>query len=405
MLRKVGLFFLFVALIFSGITAYAVWQNTLPLVSPIALIETMIGNSPAIKSKKIIYGFFPYWNTKYADNLYIQQLTHFAYFAVDLNPDGTVNKINSNKEKEPGWNKLNSQTVSRLLYQSKLLGQKTVLTITAMDPDLIKSLTDNPANAQTAINSIMSVYRDYGFENINIDFEYVGEPNNVTRNGFTSFIKQLKQRCRIENPRCLVDIDIFADTATKTRLWDLESLAPIVDRFIVMAYDYYRKSSSQAGPVAPLVGKCHSASFDSGKCLDSDIITHISLIAKIVPSEKIILGIPFYGYTWQTASTEFLANTYPRTGGLASYQWVQSLFSNSEISSLSAQWSDTTLSPYLTYQKDNKIYQVYFENAESIAQKIKLVQSANLGGIAIWALGYETPYLDLWEPIHSLISL
>ena len=64
---------------------YSLWKSSIPLVSPIALIEGITGNSKAIKSPKIVYGFFPYWNLKYADQLNIQSLTHFAYFALDLN--------------------------------------------------------------------------------------------------------------------------------------------------------------------------------------------------------------------------------------------------------------------------------------------------------------------------------
>jgi spore germination protein YaaH len=351
MFRKAGIFSLVIAIILSIVAAYFTWKSTLPLVSPIALIETMIGSSQAIKSKKIIYGFFPYWNTKHADQLYIQQLTHFAYFAVDLNPDGTINKQNFSNEQEPGWNKLNSKPVEKLLYQSKLLGQKTVLTVTAMDPDLIESIATDNSHIQTAINSMMTVYRDFGFEDINIDFEYVGEPTKATIDGFTEFIKKLRIACKSTNQNCSIDIDIFADSASKTRLWDLKSLSTVVDHFIVMAYDYYRKSSSQAGPVAPLTGKCDfSSDTDNTRCLEMDIISHLSQMTKIIPSEKIILGIPFYGYEWQTASKDFLANTYPRTGALATYQRIQSLYSNKNISALTNNWSETTLSPYLSYE-------------------------------------------------------
>src|SRR3989344_3331480 len=101
------------------ITTYVVWQSNLPLVSPIALIDVITGHSIASKSPKIIYGFFPYWNSKYANELNINFLTHLAYFAIDLNPDGTINKTNLKKEQEPGWNKLNSNTIEKLLYQSK----------------------------------------------------------------------------------------------------------------------------------------------------------------------------------------------------------------------------------------------------------------------------------------------
>ncbi|KKT40776.1 hypothetical protein A3K29_00505 [Candidatus Collierbacteria bacterium RIFOXYB2_FULL_46_14] len=402
MLRKISWFFLILGLLLGSVTTYAVWRNTLPLVSPIALIEVITGNAPSSKSKKIVYGFFPYWNLKYVNELNISQLTHFAYFAVDLNPDGTINKINSKKEQEPGWNKLNSSSYNKLHYQTKLLGQKSALTVTAMDQELIDSLTNNQLTSKTAVKSIIEVYQEKKFDDINVDFEYIGTPLQSTRDGFSFFVRHLKESCLTVNAKCQVDVDIFADSAEKYRLWDLASLNQTVDHFIVMAYDYYRKNSTQSGPVAPITGKCNSTTAHGYPCLEQDIVTHLSQITKILPSEKILLGIPFYGYEWQTAGTEYLSNTYAKTGSMASYQRIQSLFSDPTVSSLSAQWSSVSLSPYITYTKNDKTFQIQFENAQSLEQKIKLIKSANLGGIAIWALGYETPFNDLWQPIKDL---
>ncbi|HOX96514.1 MAG TPA: glycosyl hydrolase family 18 protein [Candidatus Woesebacteria bacterium] len=402
MSRKLGLFFLGLAILASSVTAFIIWQNNLPLVSPVSLIETLIGNSPAVRSEKIIYGFFPYWNLKYSDTLNIQNLTHFAYFAIDLNADGSINKKINSVETEPGWNKLKSKDTSKLLYQSRLLGQKTIITITAMDPDTIEGILQNSDTRSTAINSIMSVYNSYKFDDINIDFEYVSAGNFEIRANYVQFIKDLRSACTTVKSYCQIDIDVFGSVAEKPRLWDLKSLEPFVDKFIVMSYDYYRTTSTQAGPIAPISGKC--STIITQNCLEEDIISHISALSKIIPSEKIILGIPFYGYEWQTASSDFLANTYSGTGRLASYQRILTLFQNADISSISAKWSDTTLSPYLVYEKDGDTYQVHFENSQSLEQKIKLVKSANLGGIAIWALGYEGESQDLWTPIKTLIN-
>lgn len=402
MFRKISFLFLSLGLTFTSVTAYFIWRSTLPLVSPVALIGSLIGNSPAIRSKKVIYGFFPYWNLKYADQLNIGSLTHLTYFAIELNTDGTINKKINLLESEPGWNKLKSKEIGKLLYQSKLLGQKTVIAVTAMQPEIIEGLLSSPENKRAAISSIMAVYKDFGFDDINIDFEYVSDGDKTLRNNFAGFIADLRLACVSYKSHCQIDIDIFASSAENPRLWDLKRLEPITDKFIVMAYDYYRKSSPQAGPVAPIKGKCASGFSEEKNCLEKDIITHLSQISKLIPSHKIILGVPFYGYEWQTASADFLANTYPGTGALATYQRIQSLFQDPKIASLSAYWSDITLSPYLVYKKGDKIYQIHFENAQSLEQKIKLVESANLGGIAIWAPGYEGNSPDLWTPINSL---
>ncbi len=374
------------------------WQKNLPLVSPVAFIESIY--QPSTKNKRIVYGFLPYWNLKYAKELQINHLTHLAYFGLDLKSDGTANKKVNARELEPGWNKLNSDTTKNILYQSKLLNQKTVLTVTAMEPEIISSIVNNQTYTQNSINDILQVYKDFNFDGINIDFEYVGIPDEVTKKNFTNYIKLINQECKKSYPKCFIDIDIFGDTAEKNRLWNLEELHPHVSHIIVMAYDYYRKSSSQAGPVAPLTGSCKGQS--DNPCLEHDILQHISLITKKVPQNKIILGIPFYGYEWQTASEDFLANTYPKTGSIATYQRIQEIITNPETSSLSAKWSNSTLSPYLVYYEDKKIKQIHYENQQSLKLKIDVLNATNLGGMAIWALGYEVPYQDLWQPIFEM---
>ena len=401
MLKRLFLLFLLLGIVFTGITAYYFWQYNLPLVSPLSLLESYV--APTRQKDKIVYGFFPYWNLKYSDKLHIKDLTHFAYFAIDLNPDGTINKKINSKELEPGWNKLNSDAFGKVLYQVQLLNHKTVITVTAMDPELISSILNNESNKEMALNSILEVYRKFNFNSINVDFEYVGTPDQTTRTNFTGFVSSLKARCMIINAQCEIDVDVFADTAAKVRLHDLKALSQVVDHVIVMAYDYYRKSSTQAGPVAPLRGAC-SENNRAGNCLEQDINTNLTQITQLVPSTKIILGIPFYGYEWQTATSEFMSNTYARSGSLATYQRIMSLFSDETISSLSANWSTSTLSPYLTYTQDDKFFQIYFDDPQSIGLKVDLVKSANLGGIAIWAIGYEVPYLDIWQPLSDYLN-
>jgi len=404
MVKKLLIFFLALGLSITAVTLYSLWQYNLPLVSPLALIETYI--APPKHSNKIVYGFFPYWNLKYADKLHVSDITHFAYFSLSLNGDGTIQKKINSKELEPGWNKYNSPILAKILYQVRLLGKKIILTITAMDPDLIESVLNNPTSQETALTSILSIFTEKQFDGINIDFESVSAPDQHTRDNFTAFIRKLKTRCQVIRSACEISVDIFADSGRRNRLHDLPAIYPLTDHIIVMTYDYYRKSSAQAGPVAPLRGACPNTNpfvqIESG-CLEQDITTNLSEITTSIPPEKLILGIPFYGYEWQTVSSDFLANSYLGSGALASYQRIRDLFSDTTISSLSATWSSFTLSPYLTYIKNGEIHQIHYENPQSIELKTKLVKSAGLGGLAVWALGYEGEYLDLWQPISDFL--
>ena len=402
MKNKFVLVCLALGLIYFSLSLYRLWLINLPLVSPLDLIESLPPLAPIFNKpgQKIAFGFLPYWNLKLANELTVKPLTHLAYFGIDLTPAGGIKKYDRPGEKEPGWNKLNSDQYSLLHRQLKILGKKVILTVLAMETDQIDTLLAGEQSRSKAIDSILTVYTEKEFDGLNIDFEYMGYPAEETRKNFTLFVSDLAGRCKARNRKCEISLDVFADSAIKSRLYDLSALAKVVDQIIVMAYDFYRPSSTQSGPVAPLRGKCNRDS-KTTPCLDYDIVTSIGDIAKFVPSYKIILGIPFYGYEWQTVDDSFLANTYPKTGSLATYKRIQGLFGNEKISSLSASWSNLTLTPYLSYVEADKTYQIHYEDAASLKLKIDFIHQAKMGGLAIWALGYEIPYQDLWQTISN----
>jgi len=387
--------------------SYHYWQKKLPLLSPLDLVGSITTPVfPTARPQKVVYGFFPYWNLKYSDQLNVHSLTHFAYFGIDLNDDGTIKRYENPGELEPGYHKLDSDEFITLKNQLSLLRIQNILVVRAMQADQIESILTNQAYFNAALRSIMQVAVDHHFQGINIDFEYVGVPSDKLRDSFTHFTRSLSQTCKINIPYCHVSLDVFADSAHKRRIYDLAALAPHIDHLIVMAYDYYRPSSTSAGPVAPLRGACNTAvrsPKSDDTCLEYDVVSSIADITAQVPSDKVLLGIPFYGYQWRTADDAFLSNTFQGSGGLATYRRIQELLVDPEVASLSARWSDSTLSPYLVFQEDGATYQIHYEDENSLKLKLDLVSQADLGGIAIWALGYETPYNQLWSTIQNYL--
>lgn len=384
--------------VLTGFLTIEIWKVNLPLISPIDVLESYSPLPTYPQTNKIVYGFLPYWNMKLTTDLNIRKLTHLAYFGIDLEKDGHIKKLDNPKEQEPGWTKLNSKAFDTLHRQLNLTNKKTTLVVRAMTRAQIESILDNPEYRTTAVDSILEIFTAKNFDGVNIDFESAGTYDEITRNNFTIFIGNLFSKCKMINLQCEISVDVLADSAVKTRLYDLKSLAKYLDHLIVMTYDYYRPSSSQAGPIAPLRGACNP-NFPEERCLDYDVTASIADISKLVPSTKILLGVPFYGYQWQTTGVEFMSNTYDKTGALATYKRIRSLFTSDEISSFSAQWNTRTQSPYISFVDKDKIYQIHYEDTRSLFLKLQLVSHANLAGIAIWALGYETPHNDLWETI------
>jgi spore germination protein YaaH len=407
MVKYLVLLFVSLAGVAIGVAAY-VWHVNLPLISPLDVISSLAPNAAILpQPQRVVYGFLPYWNMKYSDQIPLRYITHLAYFGIDLNDDGSLREFDKPGEAEPGLRQLKSTEFSVLARQIKLTGKKSILLVRAFDPEQIESIVNSPKASQTAIDSIMELVVGRRFDGINVDFEYVGAPDEQTRDNFTRFVADLARSCRAQLSGCEISVDVFADTSVKNRLWDLQALAPHVDHIIVMAYDYYRPSSNQAGPVAPLRGACGTgfgaiAGTSTDKvCLEYDVTKSMADTLKQVSAEKIIMGIPFYGYEWRTASVLFLANTYPRTGGTATYRRIRELLETppEKVGSISAQWNPDTLSPYIVYDEDGELFQIHYEDTRSLGLKLDLVNQTNLGGIAIWALGYESPYEDLWDVI------
>lgn len=403
------LFILVVTLVFLGSLGFGtyLWHVNLPLVSPQDLLTTLTSFRPARTDGKIVLGFLPYWNMKFVDEIPLKHMTHLAYFAIDLTQTGEIKKLESPGVIEPGLNKLESPEFSKLHRQLKLTGKKSILVVKAFEQEQIESIVNNPRYFNKAIETIMSYVLDRQFDGVNVDFEYVGNPDPQTKNNFTKFMYSLNLTCKIKSPGCEVSVDTFADAATKNRLWDMPALQNNVDYFVIMTYDYYRSSSGQAGPVAPLRGGCNTTAVtpQNPVCLEYDVLGAVADTLKTVQPEKIVLGIPFYGYEWQTAGTGFLANTYPKSGGTATYKRIQEIISNPDrYSSVSAVWSDFTLSPYIVYEDQDGIFQIHYEDTRSLGYKLDLINQNDLKGLGIWAIGYELPYQDLWQVISQKFS-
>ena len=379
-----------------GIAAAAValwyfWDE--PLFSPLSpggKFKYLLGIRPPAKPPKIVYGYLPYWNL---DTVSIQpELTHLAYFSLGIAADGTILTKTADGT-EPGYSKLGSDKLMELTGQVAPSNRTFEIVLTQFNSDDIYAFINNPEAHQKLITSLDSVLLAYPVSGVNIDVEYVGEVTPELRAKFVMFITQLRQHLNTKYKGINLSVAVYASAAAKMQLWDIAALAPQIDYLVVMAYDFHRRSSPQAGPVAPLFG--------SDTHWDSDIHHYLKAFLAQIPGEKILLGVPFYGYGWQTVSTDAQANTYPDTGRTFTYEKILELLARKKELKLKERWQEDALSPWLTYVENDETYVVYYENPLSLAYKLEYVRELKLGGIAIWALGYEGGDRALWEVVKK----
>lgn len=333
--------------------------------------------------KYLIMGFAPYWLIKKITPQALSGITHFTYFALMLDTNGNLVTHLNPREQEPGYTGylklLNNPPLSPL-----------ILTFVPRSQEALDSLISTRASRTKAVSTIIKELNKSKATGVNIDFEPLGNTPNELRDHFTSFIRELNQGLKT-TPSSLLSISIYPSAAVRPRLWDLKALSPLVNHFVVMSYDYTLPGEAKAGPNSPLRG--------AEIFFANDIVTNLSELSRYLPPRQIILGIPFYGYEWEVDSTGKYAPTYSRAA-VASLERIDELTRDNVLELL---WDRNSLTPYAIRRKGGKVVsQIYYENSTSIRLKLDLVRSAGLGGVAIWALGYEGEAKDLWHTLDSL---
>ncbi|GAB4026512.1 MAG: hypothetical protein Fur0011_2430 [Candidatus Microgenomates bacterium] len=358
---------------------------------PPQIPHSPLGNSTDLevqstnKSNYLVLGFAPYWNMKKISAESLDSITHFAYFALHLRENGEIYKKVNSREEDPGYT-----NYKRLLSDNSY--KNLILTFMQEDEEALVAMLNSPTSRATAIGNIIQTMSAANAVGMNIDLEPIGTISESLRHNFTNFITELKHAtCPQPSPSCpIISISIYPSAAAKERLWDLNKLAPLTDYFVVMTYDYTMPKSQRAGPNAPL--RDFTGEFEHS------IIKNLSELTKHIPAEKILLGIPLYGYEWGTVDSSKYANTTSR-GVTTSLEHIETMLNEQTLELV---WDRNSLTPYGISTESGTPSQIYFENETSIRLKLDLVRTSGLGGIALWALGYDNNVPWLWPTINKL---
>lgn len=353
---------------------------------------------PHANLKKEIMGFLPYW--RIADIQYIRPelVSEINYFSLYVDKDGNIIKTIDTKP-EPGWQNWQSGKVRDLIARTQIQGGKFSLTFAAHKNQLIENILDNKKAQQNLADNIITEITTNHLDAINIDFEYLGEPDKIYQQKFTEFIKTLSKNIHSKSPQIKIYVSIAPLSARGQSLFGFSGLNPFVDKYIGMSYDYYGAGSDIAGPTAPMKG------FKENKYF-FDVTTTYKDYLRYIPKNKINMGVPYYGWDWAVQDGKKIqSKTFPDSDP-QNYSAVISYARAREDKNLvpqNCQWDDYALQPWCWYT-DTKTaidHQVWFENNKSLTIKFDFAKNQNLAGIAIWTLGFDKNYPDLWNLIRA----
>lgn len=349
--------------------------------------------TPLGLQKTEVIGFFPYWLISKDNKDYTSYLNTISYFGLTIDADGTILKRTKPTETEPGWLAMQSGKINSILNAARQKNLKRSLVIFSGNQENINQLMEDPIkHGQNLIDEISPILTQYGFTDLNLDIENVSVASESARQNFTLLTKTIHDQLQKYNDSITLSIDVSPIVLIKPYLIDVPAISPFVDKVIFMTYDFHYQGSSVTGAVAPINGFGTSAEFDTE--------TSIKEALKILGSEKIILGVPLYGYEWETLLDHPHAAVIPESGITASNSRVEELLAT--CASCSAQFDLISKESYFIYkdQETNTFHQFFYPDKQAMQQKVNLVKKYHLGGIALWALGYEGK--TILEPLKNL---
>lgn len=230
---------------------------------------------------------------------------------------------------------------------------------------LFSSTTRRLNLAENMVSATMAC----GLDGINLDFEKL---SGESREHFNQFLRELSVLCRQNGLTLSVDNYVPLNSANYARL-DIQG--QVADYVIIMGYDEHWGGCGVAGSVA-------SIGYVSGG---------IDRTLEQVAPEKVINALPFYTRIWKTEGTQVTDEAIPLCN-MADY--LKRVGKES-----AAEWDETTCQNYLEWQSGNTTCQIWLEDTESLKVKLNVMSARNVGGVAVWRLGYGTP--SAWELVAA----
>ncbi len=217
---------------------------------------------------------------------------------------------------------------------------------------------------QKLINQIVNYCVKYKLDGINIDFENMKKED---KDMYSRFIIELTPR--LKDMGIVVSVDVTAPDGSETwsLCFDRNVIGDVADYIIFMAYDQYGTSSNKSGT---------TAGYDW-----VNLSLNKFLKTEEIESNKIILAIPLYTRLWTEDSSGKVVKQ-----STVSMKNIDSILP----SGVNKQWDDNLKQYYVEYQDGQYTKKMWIEDEKSLKEKINLINSNNLGGVASWEKGMET---------------
>lgn len=322
---------------------------------------------------KIVFGWHPYWGGSDYLNYQWAYLTDIAYFDYQVDPsDGSAITMHN-------WE---SSPVVDLAHEN---GVRVHLTATLFGNH--DDFFSNSTAQQNLIDNLVAQVISRDAIGINIDFEGMGADNT---DDFTQFMSNLSSTFKSQVPDGILSVCLYA--VDWHGVFDIPALENSVDLYTIMGYDYYYSGSSEAGPTGQLY------TFNGFNYTQSRTISYY--LHEGATPEKLILGVPYFGFEWQTEDDNVPSNTID----YISARTIEVVKNNENGFYSNPQIDPNSLGNHYIFQDNGNWYQTWIEDETTLKYSYKLVNQIGIGGVAIWALSYDNGHTEMWELLRDYFS-
>ncbi len=345
-----------------------------------------------------VYGYLPYWrlDSGTVDRIRYDLVSTIAFFGLGIKATGAIDR------KWIGYREYVSDPAAAVTNAAHDRGVRVVPTFQLFDSAAgypkMTAFLKTPAAQDRFIAEALDLMAERKADGAGLDFEGVPALNPLGRY-YIPFVAKFRAAMKARFP----DSTLVNATSAGASERIIKGLVPLVDHQMIMTYNYRYSRSSVTGAIAPLD---HAT---------RNVKIHMARILQWAPPDRVLLGVPYYGYNWpvtskvphatvQTNKKKFGAArsvTYASARDfLAAHPKVKRRYDALEGSAYYTYWS----TKYKTYR------QVYFEEERSLADKYDYVLTTGLAGVGIWTLDNDRGYDALWNvlrdkfyaPIHAV---
>ncbi|NLI92255.1 MAG: glycoside hydrolase [Peptococcaceae bacterium] len=243
------------------------------------------------------------------------------------------------------------------------------------------SMLLDSAKRKAFVNSADKLIRETGADGILVDLEDLA---NNTQQGLTGLMRDIYGKLNPQGKMVLISVMSKTSATAEPRYveYNYHDLAAYADYIQIMSYDF-SYSTSAPGPIAPI---------EWVRKVMSYAVTQI-------PSEKILMGVPYYGRAWKQSGSAWVSQSF----GLAKATAIASQYGAAITREITP--ADPVGIPTFRYVDEyGALWTAYFDDRQSWEAKFSLVEQYDLGGVGGWAMGWinEVSSSDLYPLLKDM---